>query len=406
MDKLVVVGAGQAAYSLIEAYRKGGGDAEITLIGAEATPPYQRPPLSKAYLLGETTVERLYFRPQSWFDEARVTLLLGRRAARIDRDARVVELEDGESISYDRLAITTGSSARRLPAAIGGDLPGVYTLRDLTDADALAPEACEGRRALVVGGGYIGLEAAAVLRKRGAEVTLLEAGPRILARVASQATSDYFRELHVKHGVDLREGVKLERFEAGADGRVARAILEGDAALEMDFALVGVGAAPEAKLAEAAGLEIDNGVAVDAAARTSDPNIVAAGDCASFPYRGRRIRLESVQNAIDQAQAAAATLLGHAPAYDPTPWFWSDQYDVKLQIAGLGGDATDWVRRPGAREGAQSIWYYADETLVAVDAMNDPRSYMMGKRWLEGGLSPEKAAIADADQDLKSIAAA
>jgi 3-phenylpropionate/trans-cinnamate dioxygenase ferredoxin reductase subunit len=267
----------------------------------------------------------------------------------------------------------------------------------------MAPEFRPGARVLVVGGGYIGLESAAVAASRGLRVTLVEMAPRILQRVASAATSDYFRELHRAHGVDLREGAALRRLE-GRDGRVVAAVLEDGEPLPVDFVIVGIGIAPDTRLADAAGLATDNGIAVDALCRTSDPAIFAAGDCTSFPWRDGRVRLESVQNAIDQGEHAAACMLGGTAPYRPSPWFWSDQYDCKLQIAGLHAGHDRTVTRPGARPGSQSVWYYAGDRLVAVDAMNDPRSYMTGKRWLEAGASPDPARIADPATDLRELA--
>jgi len=403
LDRIVIIGAGQAGLSLAEALRAGGFGGAVTLVGEEDAPPYQRPPLSKKYLLGEMDAERLWLKPRDFYAAQGVELALGARADSIDRTGRLVRLSDGRVLPYDRLALTTGSRARRLPAAIGGDLPGVHVVRTLADVDAMASEVAPGRRALIVGGGYIGLEAAAVAAARGLSVTLIEAAPRILGRVASPETAAWFAALHRGRGVDLREGVGLDRLEAGPDGRVAAAVLADGARLEIDLAIVGVGILPNDDLAAEAGLAVENGIAVDAACRTDDPAIVAAGDCASFPWRGRRIRLESVQNAIDMGKAAAASLLGAEAAYDPVPWFWSDQYDVKLQIAGLNAGYDRVVTRPGAREGALSVWYFGAGGLLAVDAMNDPRAYMTGKRWLEAGASPDPEVLADPEADLRAL---
>jgi 3-phenylpropionate/trans-cinnamate dioxygenase ferredoxin reductase subunit len=255
---------------------------------------------------------------------------------------------------------------------------------------------------VVVGGGYIGLEAAAVLAEKAHPVTLIEAAPRILARVAAPATADYFRALHLAHGVDLREGVGLARL-VGTGGRVEGAVLADGQEVAAEVVLAGIGIDPEVTLAREAGLAIENGIRVDAHGRTSDPAIFAAGDCTSFPWRGARVRLESVPNAIDQAEAVAAAMLGAEEGYDARPWFWSDQYDVKLQIAGL---PAGWVRtavRPGQRPGSQSVWYWRCERLVAVDAMNDARAYMTGKRWIEAGVSPDPAGIADPGTELKAL---
>ncbi|KIC31585.1 NAD(P)/FAD-dependent oxidoreductase [Leisingera sp. ANG-S5] len=400
MSHIVVIGAGQAGSSLVAKLRKDGFDGEITLIGAEEALPYQRPPLSKAYLLGEMELERLFLRPESFYSENNITLKLGQRVTAIDPAAKTVSLED-EVISYDQLALTTGSDPRRLPAAIGGDLDGVYVVRGLTDVDAMAPNVTEGKRALIVGGGYIGLEAAAVCAKRGVQVKLVEMADRILQRVAAPETSDFFRNLHSGHGVDIREGVGLERLE-GEDGKVTRAVLSGGEVLDVDFVVVGVGITPSSQLAEMAGLELDNGIKVDAKGRTSDASVWAAGDCASFPFQGNRIRLESVPNAIDQAEVVAQNMLGADKDYIATPWFWSDQYDVKLQIAGLNTGYDNVVTRQG--EGSQvSFWYYKGDQLVAVDAMNDPRAYMVAKRLIDAGKTADKAVAADPAADLKPL---
>ncbi|UWQ33317.1 FAD-dependent oxidoreductase [Leisingera sp. M527] len=400
MSHIVVIGAGQAGSSLVAKLRKDGFDGEITLIGAEDALPYQRPPLSKAYLLGEMELERLFLRPESFYADNNITLKLGQRVTGIDPAAKTVSLGD-EVIPYDQLALTTGSDPRRLPAAIGGDLDGVYVVRGLTDVDAMAPHVAEGKRALIVGGGYIGLEAAAVCAKRGVHVTLVEMADRILQRVAAPETSDFFRSLHASHGVDIREGVGLERLE-GEDGKVTRAVLSGGETVEVDFVVVGVGITPTSQLAEMAGLELDNGIRVDAKGRTSDAAIWSAGDCASFPFQGKRIRLESVPNAIDQAEVVAQNMLGADKDYIATPWFWSDQYDVKLQIAGLNTGYDNVVTRQG--EGQQvSFWYYRDDQLVAVDAMNDPRAYMVGKRLIDMGKTADKAVVADTAADLKPL---
>ena len=399
MSAIVIIGAGQAGASLAAKLRASGHHGTITMIGEEPAPPYQRPPLSKAYLLGEMELERLYLRAPSFWEEQNVTLKLGAPVTAIDRSARTVRV-GGESIAYDQLALTTGSRPRRLPAAIGGDLPGVYTVRTLADVDAMAAEFRPGRRLLIVGGGYIGLEAAAVGAKLGLKVTVIEMAPRILQRVAAPETSDYFRNLHAAHGVTILENTGLDRLTG--EGHVSGATLSDGREIDVDFAIVGVGITPCTLLAEEAGLEIENGIRTDAYGRTSDPHIWAAGDCASFPHDGGRIRLESVGNAIDQAEVVAANLLGAETPYVAKPWFWSDQYDTKLQIAGLNTGYDRIVTRPGDG-GAISFWYYRGDTLLALDAMNDARAYMIGKRLIEAGKSPDPVLIADPTADLKPL---
>lgn len=397
---VVVVGAGQAGSSLVAKLRNSGFDGRVTLIGAEPVPPYQRPPLSKAYLLGDMALDRLFLRPESFYAEHQIDLRLNTRVTGIDRTAQTITLND-EVMPYDHLVLATGSDPRRLPASIGGALDGVFVVRDLADVDAMAPHVVAGKRALIVGGGYIGLEAAAVAAKRGLEVTLVEMADRILQRVAAPETSDYFRALHQGHGVTIREGIGLDRLLG--EGHVTGARLSDGTELAVDLVIVGVGIAPATALAEAAGLEIDNGIKVDAQGRTSDPAIWAAGDCASFPWKGRRIRLESVPNAIDQAECVAENIMGAGKDYVAKPWFWSDQYDVKLQIAGLNAGYDQTVVRPGDKPGSQSVWYFRGDELLAVDAMNDPRAYMIGKRLIEAGQSPAPAAVGDPDTPLKSL---
>ena len=400
MTHIIVVGAGQAGASMVAKLRSAGFEGELTLIGAEPVPPYQRPPLSKKYLLGEMPAERLYLRPEQFYRDQNIALRLGQEITAIDRDKRILIL-GGETLNYDQLALTTGSVPRRLPAAIGGGLSSVHVVRDLRDVDAMAPKFVTAKRVLIVGGGYIGLEAAAVAATKGLKVTLVEMADRILQRVAAPETSNLFRSLHQSHGVDLREGVGLEQILG--DPAVTGATLTDGTTLELDFIIAGVGVTPATSLAQAAGLAIDNGIKTDALGQTSDPHIWAAGDCASLPYHGGRIRLESVQNAIDQAETVAENILGAAHPYCPMPWFWSDQYDVKLQIAGLNTGYDRVITRTGEKPGAISFWYYHTTTLLAVDAANDPRAYMIGKRLIAAGISPAPATIADSQTDLKGL---
>ena len=400
MAHIVVVGAGQAGSSLVSKLRNSGFEGKVTLVGAEPHPPYQRPPLSKKYLLGDMPLDRLYLRPETFYREQNITLRLGLPITKIDPNGRNILL-DNEVISYDHLALTTGSVPRSLPTAIGGALDGVHVVRDLRDVDAMAPRFDAKARVLIVGGGYIGLEAAAVAATKGLEVTLVEMADRILQRVAAPQTSDFFRNLHQSHGVDIREGVGLERIFG--DRTVTGAALTDGSVLDLDFVIAGIGVTPATDLAEQAGLEIDNGIKTNALGQSSDPHIWAAGDCASLPYRGGRIRLESVQNAIDQAETVAENMLGANRPYQPMPWFWSDQYDVKLQIAGLNNGYDHVVTRPGEKGGAVSFWYYNKASLLAVDAANDPRAYMIGKRLIEAGKSPAIDVIEDPKSDLKAL---
>lgn len=399
---VVVIGAGQAAASFSVKLRELDGSAAITIVGDEPGLPYQRPPLSKKYMTGEMSAERLLLRPAEWYAASGVTCHVATTATAVSPAQKTVTLADGQVLAYDKLLLATGSAPRLLPAAAGGALEGVYVLRSLADADRLGTEMRPGARVLVIGGGYIGLEAAAVAASLGLRVHVAEMASRILQRVAASQTSDWFRALHQSHGVVIMEDTALLRL-AGENGRVSRAEFNDGTALEIDFVLVGIGVVPNDQLAREAGLQVTNGIAVDRSARTSDPDIYAAGDCASFEFRGQRIRLESVQNAIEQGEAAAMAMTGEDVVYSPVPWFWSDQYDVKLQIAGLSMGFDRTILRPGPRPDAVSIWYFAGDAFIAVDSINDSRTYMIGKRMLEMGrnISPQDAA--NPDFDLKAV---
>jgi len=400
-DPIVIIGGGQAAASLAAKLRALGYDGALVLIGEEPVLPYQRPPLSKKYVAGELTVDRLLIRPPAWYDEQNIDVRLSMAVLDVNPRERTVMLADGSTLRYSKLALTTGSRPRCLPVERGGELAGVLTIRNLADADGLVPAIVPGRKLLIVGGGYIGLEAASVAAAKGLQVTVIEVAERILQRVAAPLTSDYFRELHRRHGVMVCESTELLEL-AGENGRLTGARLKDGGTMEIDLAIVGIGILPNDELARRAGLGIDNGIVVDGQCRCSAPDIFAAGDCASFPWRGQRTRLESVQNAIDQGEHAAGAMLGNVSDYDPTPWFWSDQYDVKLQIAGLNRGYTEAVARPGKREHSQSVWYYRGDDLLAVDAMNDALAYVFGKKALDARRTIPREVATDPAADLKA----
>ncbi|HEY0212612.1 MAG TPA: FAD-dependent oxidoreductase [Paenirhodobacter sp.] len=393
---IVIVGGGQAAASLAARLRTLGYVGAVTVICAEPVPPYQRPPLSKAYLLGTMPVDRLTLRADDWWAANDITLRMGTEVTAIDRAARLVRMGD-ETLAYEQLALCTGATPRRLPVAVGGDLGGVFTVRTLADVDAMAPEFRAGRHLVVVGGGYIGLEAAAVARKLGLTVTVIESAGRILGRVACAETADAVRALHRAQGVDILEGTGLKRLLG--QSRVTGAELVDGRVIAADFVIAGIGVAPNVALAQAAGLMVANGIAVDALCRTADPAIWAAGDCAAFGPE--RLRLESVGNAIDMADCVAANMLGANRPYVAKPWFWSDQFDAKLQIAGLNSGYDRVVTR---NHDGVSFWYFRGETLLAVDALNDPRAYMVGKRLIEAHrpVTPDQVATTP---DLKALLA-
>lgn len=392
-QSIVVVGGGQAAAAFAGKLRSLGVDRPITIVGDEAEPPYQRPPLSKKYLIGELGFDRLLLKPPAWYEVNAVTLRLGAAVLAIDRAARMLTLADGARLAYGTLALCTGARPRRLPAAMGGTLGGLHVMRSKADADALAGELAPGRRLVVVGGGYVGLEAAAVARMKGLEVAVI-ARSRILRRVVAPETARLVAALHTARGVAIIENAGLERL-SGQNGRVAGVRLADGREIAADLAVLGIGAVPNVELAAAAGLDVDDGIVVDERCRTADPDIYAFGDCAAFPWRGGRIRLESVQNAHDQGEAAAAAVAGIDGGYDPHPWFWSDQYDAKLQIAGLGRGHSSVLVQDGPRPGSHAVWYFRGEEMIAVDALNHPAAYMAGKKLLEAGRKVSAGEIAE-----------
>jgi 3-phenylpropionate/trans-cinnamate dioxygenase ferredoxin reductase subunit len=400
--KIAVVGGGQAAIAFAAKMRELDAQAQITIVSGEQSLPYQRPPLSKAYMIGDMEQERLLLRPAEWYKEHRVDCILGTAVEKIDGLDNCLFLSGGGKLEFDKLLIATGSRPRELPEIIGGKLEGVYTLRDMKDADTLRSEMIPGRTALIIGGGYIGLEAAAVFSKHGLKVRVVEMADRILKRVASEETADFVRAVHRSHGVEISEGLGLDRLE-GEGGRVKKALFNDGSSMACDFVVAGIGAMPNDELAKDAGLQCSNGIEVDGHTRTSHYDIHAAGDVANFAFRGSHIRLESVQNAIDQAEHAAKVIAGSDEIYVPQPWFWSDQYDMKLQIAGLNMGYDQTVIRPGSHENGQSIWYFSGGKFIAVDAINDSKAYMFGKKFLEMGKEITPAQAQDPDFDLKAF---
>jgi 3-phenylpropionate/trans-cinnamate dioxygenase ferredoxin reductase subunit len=396
-DKVcIVVGAGHAGSALAVQLRKEGWTGRIVLIGAETALPYHRPPLSKAVLAGEKTLDAIALRPLSHYSASGVELRRGECVVAIDRQAQTVLLAGGESLRYDALALCTGTVARTLPRA--AELQGVHTLRVAEDAERIRAAAANVRRAVIVGGGYIGLEVAAVLRTQGLEVTVLEAGSRLLARVAHPVVSDFFARLHARHGVTIQTGVAgVELLGESAVSGVREASGHVHPA---DLVIVGIGVVPELALARAAGLDVDNGIVVDAYACTSDSHIFAAGDCTWHPSAryGRRLRLESVQNALDQARVAAANICGKQVLYDALPWFWSDQYSIKLQSAGLLLEHESVVLRGDPQTAGDEgfcVFHLRGETMVAADCINRAREFIACKRLIGERLRVNVKALAD-----------
>lgn len=378
---IVIIGAGQCGLKAVETLRQNGYDGALVLIGDETQPPYQRPPLSKAYLKGELEEDRLYLKADSFYEDNNVTSKFGVTATSINRDEKSVSLSNGEMIEYDKLLISTGTIARQIPLQ-GADLEGVHTLRTIDDVKRLSAAISPDMKIGIIGAGYIGLEVAASLRGRGNEVTVIEAAPRVLARVMPEEMSAFFQSLHEAHGVNFHIGKGTKSIEGA--GKVEKIVLDDGAEIPCDIVLLSVGASPVIGIAEAASLEIDNGIFVNEMAQTSDPDIYAAGDCASFFSKryDRIIRLESVQNAIDQGKVAAQAMLGQEISYNPLPWFWSDQYDVKLQIAGLSQGFDRFEIEGDMSENSFTVTYFKDEVPICVDAVNQPRAHMMARRSL------------------------
>lgn len=406
INKIVIVGAGQAATQAATSLRAGGYTGSLTMIGDESALPYQRPPLSKAYLSGTMSVERLTLRPIESWAEDKVDVVVSTTVSSIDRAAKTVSTRDGQDFHYDALILATGSRVRKILCP-GADLAGVHYLRTMADVDGLAASIVPGQRLVVIGGGYIGLEVAAVARKAGLEVTILEAADRVLARVAPAAVSSFFEGLHRDAGVTIITGAKVTHMVGNA--AVSGVALADGTVIGGDVVLVGIGIIPNAELARDAGIVAPDGIETDKDARTSDPNVFAIGDCASRPlvhYGDRRARLESVHNALEQGKLAAAAILGQARPTEETPWFWSDQYDVKLQIAGISTGATQTVIRgdPATKRFA-AFHLDADNRLLGVDAINSPPEFIVAKQVIarHGTLAPE--TLADMSISMKQIGA-
>lgn len=402
---IVIVGAGQAGYQLAASLRQAGHAADVTLIGDEAGLPYQRPPLSKAYLQGKIGASALSFRQHNWFTEQGITRINDRVTA-IDRAAQTLTLASGDKLHYDHLVFATGTR-NRVPAVPGIELGGVLGIRTLADADALAPLLAAAKNVVVIGAGFIGLEFAAVAAERGAAVRVIELADRPMARALSRPMSELFRDAHAGWGVAIDFGTGVSEI-VGEDGRVTGVRTSDGRVLPADLVVYGIGVVPNAELAEAAGLPVDNGIVVDELLRTADPAISAIGDVATFPHAtlGRPVRLESVQNAVDQARAVAARLTGAPAPYAALPWFWSDQGGLKLQMAGLseGHDHTVVIGDPAGRQ--ISVLCYRDGQLVAVETVNRPADHMASRKILARERRPTIAEASEPGFELKAWEAA
>jgi len=412
-ENVVIVGAGQAGGELATGLRQRGFSGSITLVGDEDHPPYQRPPLSKGFLMGKIPQEGLYLKPHETYGRFDITLRLRTRVESIDRVSKYAVLSDGSRLPYDKLALATGGHARRLtlPGIDMGRLENVFSLRSIADVESLRGAFVPGRRLVIIGGGYVGLEIAAVAAQLGLNVTLLEAAPRLLARVTGPEVSAFIEGVHRSHGVQFRLSAELRGFSLDASQRQVVGVdvsCQGvQERIDADFVLVGIGLVPNTGLASAAGLAVDNGIVVDEFACTADPSILAIGDCANQPsaYTGGRIRLESVPNAIEHARVAASTILGQREPSTATPWFWSEQYDLKLQMVGLSSGYERCITRGDPSSKAFSAFYLKGPRILAADVIGRPADFMAAKRLVTGRTPVEPERLADEGIPLAKVAA-
>lgn len=403
MAGTLIIGGGQGGYQVAASLREAGYAEQVTIVGNEPVLPYQRPPLSKAYLLGDTTAERLQLRPQSYYDKHAINLIVGGTATAVDRQARRVTLASGRALAYDHLVLGTGARNRTLPVH-GAEADGVLYLRTLVEADAIKERFHAAQAIVVAGAGFIGLELAAVASKFGKQVTVLEALGRCMSRAVSLPVSNFFAEAHAGWGVQLLFEARLASIDS-AGGRVTGVTTADGRKIPADLVLVGIGIVPETALAEAAGLALDNGIAVDAQLRTSDPAISAIGDCASYSDAGTgmRLRLESVQNAIDQGRYVAQRIVGKTTGgYSAVPWFWSDQRDLKLQMVGLTGGCDRTVLRGDPAMRAFSAFCFKGDRLLGIESVNRAADHMFGRRLIGAGQSVTPEEAADPSFDFKA----
>lgn len=402
-ERVVIAGAGHAAGQIVASLRQNKFAGQIVLVGDEPHLPYQRPPLSKKFLAGELAAERLYVKPASFYEDAKVELHLDTKISAIDRKAKCLNIEDGEDIAYDKLVLALGSRVRQL-AVDGSDLRHVHYLRSIADVDGIRENLEPGRRLVVIGAGYIGLEVAAVAQQAGLDVTVIEMADRVMSRVVSAETSDFYQIEHTSQGVKFRLSAGVTALNGKK--RVKSVTTSDGEDVPADFVVIGVGILPNTELATDAGLDVENGIVVDDHCQTSDPDIYAVGDCTVHPNSiyGQQLRLESVHNALEQAKTASANLCGKDVSYTQVPWFWSDQYDLKLQIAGLSEGYDEVVIRGNPAERSFSCLYLRDSRLIAIDAINAPRDFVQSKQLIanQAVISPEK--LADPEMALKDLA--
>lgn len=400
---IVIIGGGHAAAQLAASLRHEGWSGKLALVSAEPVLPYNRPPLSKSYLSGAQHSDEILIRPASYYAGLDIDMNLGVRVTSIDRTEKIVHLHNGARLVYHKLALATGATVRKIGIP-GAQLDGVLYLREIGDVDRIREFAAPGKRAVILGGGYTGLEVAASLRKLGMAVTVIEASARILQRVTALEVSEFYSRIHHEEGVDILTGVAP--VSIGGSMQADSVTLADGRTIAADLVICGIGVLPTCTLAEEAGLKVDNGISVDEFARTSDPDIVAAGDCTNYfnPYYQRTLRLESVQNATDQAKTAAKTLCGKLEPYKSLPWFWSDQYDAKLQIAGLSQGYDRVVLRGDFTAGRSfAAFYFQGAKFLAVDAINRPKEFLLSRRLLSEGRSPDPDGLGDESIPIQDL---
>jgi 3-phenylpropionate/trans-cinnamate dioxygenase ferredoxin reductase subunit len=407
-EALIVIGAGHAGAELAVQAREAGWPGHIAVVGDESALPYHRPPLSKAYLAGAAPLDTLALKARATYERAGIELMLGRRVAGVDRTAARVSFEDGHTMAYSRLAFATGGRPRPLPAAASGAdaADNFHYLRTLADVDRIRSRFIPGSRLAIVGGGYVGLEVAAVAAKQGLKVVVLEAASRVLARVTAPRVSSFYEQVHREAGVDVRTGVQVDGFELDRERRLVTRVHCGDGErVDCDLVIAGIGILPNTELAADAGLAVDDGILVDACSRTSDPSIVAAGDCTRYHsvLYGRSIRLESVPNALEQARCAAATLNGKERIHDSVPWFWSDQYDLKLKMVGLSQGHDRLLLRGSVDQRSFSAFYLKGDRVLAVDTVNRVPEFMLAKRLVAERIVVDPDRLVDDAVPLKAL---
>ena len=404
-ERIVIAGAGHAAGQVVATLRQHKFAGRIVLVGDEPWLPYQRPPLSKKFLAGEIPSERLYFKPESFYDDPQIEIHLQTRVTAIDRDAKMLRIDGGDDIGYDKLVLALGSRARHLNIE-GADLEGVHYLRSISDVAGIRGALDDGRRLVIIGAGYIGLEVAAVTRTLGHDVTVVEMADRVMSRVVSPEISDFYQIQHTNQGVKLRLGTTVAALRGRK--RVEGAETGDGEIIPADLVVVGIGIVANTELADDAGLQVDDGIVVDDHCQTSDADIYAVGDCTWHPnpVYGRSLRLESVHNAVEQAKTAASNLCRMESRYAQVPWFWSDQYDLKLQIAGLSEGYDDVVIRGNPAEKSFACLYLRDSRLIAVDAVNAPRDFVQSKALIAEGTIIASDKLANVEESLKDLAAA